>query len=119
MSGLRQKVLEVIRMLGNHSGCHQMPERSFFYKGRQFPVCARCTGVLIGQALALLLSFIRIPIWIAAICLGIMGIDWGVQEINLKSSTNRRRMITGILGGFGLYTIWIAIVKRIIRLFQS
>ena len=48
MSGLRQSVLETIRMIGNHSGCHQMPERSFFYKGKQFPVCARCTGVIIG-----------------------------------------------------------------------
>lgn len=25
-------------------GCHRRPERSFFYKGRQFPICARCTG---------------------------------------------------------------------------
>ncbi|MBQ3473297.1 MAG: DUF2085 domain-containing protein, partial [Methanobrevibacter sp.] len=24
--------------------CHRMHERSFFIKGHQFPVCARCTG---------------------------------------------------------------------------
>ena len=31
---------------GHKIGCHQMPERSFFYKEYQFPVCARCTGVI-------------------------------------------------------------------------
>ena len=28
--------------------CHQLSERSFRYKGMQFPACARCTGILIG-----------------------------------------------------------------------
>ena len=59
MSGLRQSVLETIRMIGNHSGCHQMPERSFFYKGKQFPVCARCTGVIIGQSVALIIGIFK------------------------------------------------------------
>ena len=27
---------------------YRMPERSFFYKGKQFPICARCTGILVG-----------------------------------------------------------------------
>lgn len=51
MSKLRSSLLEFIRILGNNSGCHQLAERSFFYKGYQFPVCARCTGVTIGQFL--------------------------------------------------------------------
>jgi hypothetical protein len=28
--------------------CHRLPERSFFIKGHQFPVCARCTGFYTG-----------------------------------------------------------------------
>lgn len=28
--------------------CHQLPDRSFFLDGRQFPVCARCTGLYLS-----------------------------------------------------------------------
>ena len=38
---------------GKRIGCHQKPERSFFINGYQFPVCARCTGVMIGYLLAI------------------------------------------------------------------
>ena len=35
--------------------CHQKPERSFFWDGHQFPVCARCTGLYLSGALSLIL----------------------------------------------------------------
>ena len=34
--------------LGKSSGCHQRADRSFFWHGYQFPICARCTGVVSG-----------------------------------------------------------------------
>ena len=33
--------------------CHQKPERSFFWDGHQFPVCARCTGIYLSAAIGL------------------------------------------------------------------
>ena len=35
--------------------CHQRPERSFFIAAHQMPVCARCTGIYIGAAVAVIL----------------------------------------------------------------
>ena len=43
--------------IGEALGCHQMPERSFFINGFQFPVCARCTGVIISAIIATIVFF--------------------------------------------------------------
>lgn len=116
MSKLRQAILELIRTVGNYSGCHQLPERSFFCRGKQFPVCARCTGVMVGQLAALVTGcFISVPFRFSAALLALMGIDWGIQEIGIRLSTNRRRFITGIAGGFGLFSIYILVFHKLIR----
>lgn len=114
MSKLRIYLVRLIDEIGERSGCHRIPERSFFFKGHQFPVCARCTGVAIGQLLAIIINFFfTIPYSICFLYLGIMGLDWGLQESKILESTNRRRLITGIFGGFGLFSIYINICKKI------
>lgn len=117
MSRLWQTILEQVRILGNNSGCHQMPERSFFFKGKQFPVCARCTGVAIGQIAAIIVGPFKVPIKAihCVLLLSIMGLDWFVQEINLIKSTNIRRLITGICGGFGLFSLYILLITKIFK----
>ena len=71
--------------LGHRLGCHQMEERSFHFKGYQFPVCARCTGVFLGEiiAIVLLLLGIKINIFMSIALLLIMGFDWFIQYIKL------------------------------------
>ena len=105
--------------LGARLGCHQMPDRSFFFRGYQFPVCARCTGVILGQTIAvvMLLCAIRIRFILSAILLLIMGIDWGLQFFKILMSNNVRRLITGILGGFGLTYIYYHVIVFLIGLF--
>lgn len=120
MSKLRSSVVKLIYEIGNCSGCHQIPERSFFYHGKQFPVCARCTGVCIGQIAAIILNFFfHIPVIISLLFLSIMGLDWSMQELKIKESTNVRRFLTGILGGFGLFNFYCIIVKKVFNFFKK
>jgi uncharacterized membrane protein len=101
--------------LGMQTGCHQLPERSFFFKGFQMPVCARCTGVILGYFIAIPMFIIvgyknKLSIWG---CL-IMLIDWSLQQFKIKPSTNKRRFITGMFGGYGIMTIQINLIIKII-----
>ncbi len=103
--------------IGGKTGCHQMPERSFFIKGRQFPVCARCAGVYFGWLISIALIFAYRPrlYIIAAFCL-CMFIDWFLQKKNILESNNVRRFITGILGGYALMSLYIEIIIFVFKL---
>ena len=37
------------RFLRIFFGCHARPDRSFYWNGKPFPICARCTGELAGM----------------------------------------------------------------------
>lgn len=116
MSELRKSMVNLLNEIGERSGCHRIPERSFFYKGYQFPVCARCTGVCLGQLTAIVVNlFYKIPLRFALSCLAIMGFDWGIQELKIMPSTNLRRLFTGISGGFGLFSIYFLIAKYALK----
>lgn len=91
---------------GSTLGCHQMPERSFFVKGYQFPVCARCTGVIISAIIATIIFLKKkLPISVCIAMSSVMLIDWGLQYLEIKESTNTRRLLTGLIGGFGYSTL--------------
>ena len=93
--------------------CHRLPERSFFYRGHQFPLCARCTGILFGYLLAILfwIFFDPIPLLFAAVLLVPLTLDGVFQYLNYWESTNLRRLMTGILAGFGTIFIFYGIGK--------
>jgi uncharacterized membrane protein len=106
--------------LGEYTGCHQLPERSFFIHSYQFPICARCTGVLIGYILSIPCFFIQGFFYqLAFISILIMFLDWSIQYLKILQSTNLRRLITGILGGYGIMSIQLFIITQILLLFYS
>ena len=102
--------------VGQLTGCHQAGERSFIYKNKPFPVCARCTGVFVGYAVAIISFHVNINFSLSALIFGcfVTFIDWYLQKTELLPSTNRRRLITGIIGGFSLMSLYI---KAAIALF--
>ena len=107
--------IEIMEAFSKYWGCHQLPERSFFFHGYQFPVCARCTGIIIGYLLAACITpFFNIKgSYLMIMCIP-MAVDGGLQQITKYTSTNVRRIITGILYGFGFLGILIHIIKSII-----
>lgn len=100
--------------LGERTGCHQKPERSFYIHGYQMPVCARCTGVFLGYLLAIP-AFIRWGFLIAPSLLGALSmlVDWLLQSSKITRSNNIRRFITGMLGGFGIMSFQLKLMKRL------
>ena len=105
------KLWKKLMKFGHFLGCHQMPERSFFINGYQFPVCARCTGVYIGALFAVVLFFVFRPnILLCIIFCIVMLLDWFLQHKMILSSTNCRRLITGSLAGYGLLSIELQVI---------
>lgn len=111
---------EFIMIIGQLSGCHQMPERSLFFKGKQFPVCARCTGVFLGSIMGIVIYFILpLPLWVCILCCAVMFADWLIQRVGVRKSTNIRRLITGIVCGVGIWNIYLKLISFIIALLKS
>ena len=105
-------------ILGNRWGCHQREDRSFKIKGWQFPICSRCTGILTGQIIGIIIYLfkVRIPFYLDFIFLALMFLDWFIQFKNIKESTNIRRFITGNLAGIAQTSIFLNIVLILIKL---
>ena len=88
--------------------CHRKPERSFFIKGHQFPVCARCTGFYLSLLIYFTYTYYffvdyNVYLLVFAIILLIpTAIDGLTQLFEYRESNNNLRFITGILGGIGL-----------------
>lgn len=88
--------------------CHRIPERSFFFRGHQFPVCARCTGFYIGLAAYFIYAFFNYVdydvnlLLIALILIVPAFLDGTTQLLEFRMSNNNLRLITGLLGGVGL-----------------
>lgn len=95
--------------------CHQMPERSFFWKGKQFPVCARCTGIYIGYLSMFLFVFqlIHINFWISLLLIVPTYIDGMTQAFCNRESNNALRAISGFTAGIGIMSV-VAIVGQFI-----
>ncbi|WP_238881253.1 DUF2085 domain-containing protein [Clostridium sp. YIM B02551] len=98
--------------------CHQRSDRSFFLGNYQFPLCARCTGMVLGYIISILtlIKIRSIPISISIVFLAIMFLDWLIQFLGLLNSTNTRRLITGILGGYAVVGILFNILSYFIKL---
>jgi uncharacterized membrane protein len=104
--------------IGRSIGCHQKSCRSFFYKNYQFPLCSRCTGIVIGELfiapIILIIGFNNV--YLNLILLLIMIIDGTLQYFNILESNNIRRFITGLGAGYALTSLMVWVIIKIINL---
>ncbi|MGN0384563.1 MAG: DUF2085 domain-containing protein [Lachnospiraceae bacterium] len=119
MDKYTQKWIKIMDWCSKYWGCHQMPERSFFFKGFQFPICARCTGILLGYICAFIALLLRLKIdfYICILLIVPMAIDGTIQLLTKYNSNNLKRFITGFAAGIGFIWIIINIISRILSLF--
>lgn len=96
--------------------CHRLPERSFHFKGKQFPVCARCTGLHFGYlSLPLfLIGFLSINFWISIMMMVPTYLDGFTQAYCNRQSNNYLRLVTGIVAGIGEMSIISKLIKILI-----
>ena len=81
-----------------------MPSRSYFVFGYQFPLCARCMGILFGEILVcVFVSFDRFLDVLYAFGLILpTAIDGILQLKGFYESNNIRRLVTGVMAGIGI-----------------
>lgn len=102
--------------------CHQNPEKTFKINKHYLPVCSRCTGLYIGVfSYFLFVYFVYIQYTILIELLAILMItptilDGTTQYLHIRTSNNKIRLTTGIIGGIGAAiliktTKWILIKK--------
>ncbi|MGE4571161.1 MAG: DUF2085 domain-containing protein [Candidatus Izemoplasmatales bacterium] len=103
--------------IGKNLGCHQKSCRSFFYKNYQFPLCARCTGIVIGELLigpiVIMFGFNNIYLNLALLLL--MAIDGLLQYYHILESNNIRRLLTGLGAGYAMTSTLIWFIQWIIK----
>ena len=89
-------------------GCHCRDDRSFYFRDKKFPICARCTGELAGILTGLITyCFWHIKWQIASLILLPMIADGFLQALTTYESNNAKRFITGFLFGYGLTVLFI------------
>ena len=111
---MKKTVYEWLMAVGHRAGCHQRADRSFYWKGRKFPLCARCTGVLVGYILAVpAYTVCRKNVSVYAVCCIPLVIDGLTQLWEWQVSTNRRRCNRRFSGiWYLLYGDNVAVIRK-------
>lgn len=82
-------------------GCHRFSDRCFFVQGRQFHVCSRCTGLILGAPCSLfLVPLFLVPLrgvlFLVFIAFVLALLTDGLTQLaKWRTSNNRLRFITG------------------------
>lgn len=98
--------------------CHQLSSRSFHVCGFQFPLCARCTGILLGLVLLGPLACVFLPLnmYVSLFFVLALIVDGFTQLKGWRKSNNCLRLITGLGFGYAIVSFVFHIVIMTIQL---
>ncbi|MEK6971079.1 MAG: DUF2085 domain-containing protein [archaeon] len=84
--------------------CHALPGRCFSFRGHSFPLCARCTGILLGIPFGYIVNNFFLHEWGIGIFLMMPLILDGFIQVGFHyESTNVRRLVTGVVFTTGMF----------------
>lgn len=93
----------------------------FFVGGLQFPLCLRCTGLLLGTFIFMVLNYSRrmLSLRLALLMIAPMFIDIGLHTWLGWQGDNATRLLTGIGAGAGLPAMMLAMIVRFTKKSQA
>lgn len=110
------QIVTNLKVLTDIVPCHRMKSRSLTIKGYTLPICARCTGILLGYLFFPFLFVFELyfPLWLGIAFNFPMVLDGWTQKRQFRKSNNPLRLITGIVSGLGQSIIIVSISQLII-----
>ncbi|WP_081594683.1 DUF2085 domain-containing protein [Allocoleopsis franciscana] len=98
--------------------CHRLSSRSFFVRNRQFHVCARCTGLIVGYTVSpIFLLFSEFASKLFVVFCTALAIDGVTQLLGWRYSNNKLRFATGFMtGATSLSFLWFIIRHLALKL---
>ncbi|MFS0779399.1 DUF2085 domain-containing protein [Neobacillus sp. 3P2-tot-E-2] len=107
-----------LKMLIDIVPCHRMKSRSLTIKGYTLPICARCTGILLGYLFFpfLFVFDLSLPLWLGILLNFPMVLDGWTQKRNIRMSNNTLRLSTGIVSGLGQSIIIVSLSQSFISI---
>jgi Predicted membrane protein len=113
MTDTDKKWILLMEWARKYCGCHQKAERSFFFRGYQFPLCARCTGIAIGHILAFCTAPFHTFNFSIVVLMLPLAVDGTIQYCTAYESNNIKRILSGILYGFAFTSIVCKLIKKL------
>ncbi|MCT8977078.1 DUF2085 domain-containing protein [Clostridium sp. CX1] len=105
-SKLPNYILSRLHHIGKKPLCNLKAHRAPIIFGFCFPLCWRCTSLIIGIITGNIIQhqyyYNKGLQWIGIVSILPLAIDGYLQYVLEVESTNLRRIITGLLTGFGL-----------------
>jgi uncharacterized membrane protein len=98
--------------------CHGLPDRTIYFRNNAFPLCARCTGTLIG---VLTLPIFHMEMMHPSIGLIVLFaapaiFDAFTQFIGFRKSNNKLRLVTGFLLGTSISALIVISGKILVNM---